>query len=99
MAQRPRNGHFARRAAVPLADGAQQFGQLQIAGEPRLLEMRRAAAPIVAGMAATRSRVMAPDSRPDFIGEYTITPMPCCWVYGRTVSSIRSEEHTSELQS
>src|ERR1039457_602608 len=36
MAQRPRDGHYARRAAVALADGAQQFGQLQIAGEPRL---------------------------------------------------------------
>src|SRR5580700_2089394 len=35
MAEGPGDGDFARRAAVALADGAEQFGQLQIAREAR----------------------------------------------------------------
>src|SRR5205814_9760290 len=50
------------------------------------------------GRVAIRSRVMAPLSSPDAIGEYTITPILCCKAKGRTEVS-RSEEHTSELQS
>jgi hypothetical protein len=30
------------------------------------------------GNAATRSFVMLPVSSPDFMGEYTIAPIPCC---------------------
>src|ERR1700733_12953646 len=44
-----------------------------------------------AGMVGKRSRVMAPDSRPDFMGEYTITPILFACAYGKTDPSISGE--------
>src|ERR1700683_1967562 len=37
-AQRPRQSHFARRAAMPVADFTHQFDQIQIAREQRFFE-------------------------------------------------------------
>ena len=55
--------------AVRLADPLHQVRQLEIAGQLRLLEGGRALAEIVLREGATRSFVILPVSRPDFIGE------------------------------
>src|ERR1039458_3344532 len=47
--QGPRDGHFAGRRVVALADRAQRLDQPQIAGEQRFLKVRAAFPPIVFG--------------------------------------------------
>src|SRR3712207_1941584 len=49
VAQGPGDGDLARRPAVSLPDLAQQLDQFQVLREPRLLEVRVVAAPVVGG--------------------------------------------------
>ena len=69
IAQRPGNRDLARRAAVTFPNLPQVFYQGQISRELWLVEIWTPAAPVVLGKLAARSRVMAPVSRPDAMGE------------------------------
>jgi len=70
IVQRPGNGDFAGGTAVPRADGAEAFDELEVLAEFGFLKFRgcgRANLPWAAR--ATRSRVSVPVSRPEAIGE------------------------------
>ena len=76
MAQRPRDRDFARwcgRARCRSRAAVRPDSDCASAAAPESSECGGGNRP--RACAATRSRVIVPVSRPDFIGEYTITPM------------------------
>jgi hypothetical protein len=67
--QGPGNGNLSRCCVITVADSAKRLDQPQITGEQRLLEIRADLPPIVFRMDAIRSRVIAPLSIPEAMGE------------------------------
>src|SRR5262245_41073059 len=69
MSERPRNRGLAGGFAVSCADGLEPLRQLEPLREIRLLKYLAFLRQSLAGIAANRSCVMVPVSRPDCIGE------------------------------
>ena len=69
LGERPADGQDGQGGARAVGHALQALDQLEVAPELGLLEARRSAAPVVSGSLSTRSRLKAPVSRPEAMGE------------------------------